>query len=119
MSKAYNRTLQKLGIDHVSGTHMLRKTAGTLARKLTCDVYAASKLLDHSSVNITEKYYMEELDHDKRKVADALNSVISRGVPRGVLPPDSSTEKVVENSCEPPRPPRFDSPKLTLIKSGT
>lgn len=117
VGKAYNRTLQKLGIDHVSGTHMLRKTAGTLARKITCDVYAASKLLDHSSVNITEKYYMEELDHDKRKVADALNSVISRGVPRGVLPPVSSEKKVVENSCEPPRPPRIDSPKLTLINS--
>jgi len=78
--KAYNRTLEKLEIEGVSGTHMLRKTAGTLARKLTCDVYAASKLLDHSSVNITEKYYLEELDHDKRKVAVALNSVLARTV---------------------------------------
>ena len=54
VSKAYNRVLVALGITYVTGTHMLRKTSGTLARKITGDVYAASKLLDHSSVSITE-----------------------------------------------------------------
>lgn len=113
VSKAYNRILEKLGIEGVSGTHVLRKTAGTLARKLTSDVYAASKLLDHSSVNITEKYYLEELDHDKRKVAVALNSVLAQTVEHP-NPPDRGAEKV---TC-PPVSPGFDSPKLTLIKSN-
>jgi len=114
VSKAYNRILEKLGIEGVSGTHMLRKTAGTLARKLTSDVYAASKLLDHSSVNITEKYYLEELDHDKRKVAEALNSVLV-GVEN---PPDFSGKVTGKKTCQPPRTPKFKSPKLTLINSN-
>jgi integrase len=113
VSKIYNRVLKQLNIEGVSGTHMLRKTAGTLARKLTSDVYAASKLLDHSSVNITEKYYLEELDHDKRKVADALNSVLV-GVEN---PPDISGKIAATSSCEPLITPKFNFPKLTLVKS--
>lgn len=78
VAKAYNLILRDMGITYVRGTHMLRKTSGTLARKITKDVYAASKLLDHSSVSITERYYQEELDEDKVKVAKALNGVLFR-----------------------------------------
>jgi integrase len=97
VSKAYNRILIKLGVRYVSGTHMLRKTSGTLARKITRDVFAASKLLDHSSVSITEKHYQEQLDDDKQKVAKALNGVMSvrRGshsvAPVPLCPPDSGS----------------------------
>lgn len=114
VAKAYNRTLEKLGIDYLSGTHILRKTSGTLARKLTRDVYAASKLLDHSSVNITEKYYQEQLDEDKRMVAEALSSVLTQAV--GSNPPENPTGK--KATC-PPVSPKTNFPKLTLIKSTT
>ena len=87
VAKAYNHVLVSLNISYVSGTHMLRRTSGTLARNITRDVYAASKLLDHSSVNITEKYYQEQLDEDKHKVADALNGVLSKAIGDQPTPP--------------------------------
>jgi len=44
IGRAYNSVLRELEIEYVNGTHMLRKTSGTLARKITQDVYAASKM---------------------------------------------------------------------------
>lgn len=111
VSKAYNRILVRLGIPNLSGTHFLRKTSGTLARKLTGDVYAASKLLDHSSVSITEKYYQEELDEDKIRVASALDSVLSRVGSNGNTPQGGSP--VPQCPANPTRP------KLKLVKSDS
>ena len=121
ISKAYNRVLKSLGITYVTGTHMLRKTAGTLARKITGDVYAASKLLDHSSVSITEKYYQEELDEDKVMVANALNGVLVGYVGdakknSGENPP----EKIrAESNPVPLCPPLSHRPILNLVKSSS
>jgi integrase len=108
VSKAYNRVLTALGITYVTGTHMLRKTSGTLARKITGDVYAASKLLDHSSVSITEKYYQEELDEDKVMVANALNGVMAGFVGEfgGNLSQKMGEKK---KSCPPTSPTRLSS----------
>ncbi len=114
VAKAYNRTLEKLGIDHLSGTHVLRKTSGTLARKLTRDVYAASKLLDHSSVNITERYYQEQLDEDKRMVAEALNTVLTQANEQ-----HSSENRGAQLTTCPPVSPQNRFPKLKLIKSSS
>jgi hypothetical protein len=88
-----------------------------LARKITGDVYAASKLLDHSSVSITEKYYQEELDEDKVKVADALNGVLEGfvGDNGGTFQKKFSDEK----NLVPQRPPLCDRPILSLVKSST
>ncbi len=121
ISKAYNRVLKALGITYVTGTHMLRKTSGTLARKITGDVYAASKLLDHSSVSITEKYYQEELDEDKVMVANALNGVLVGYVGdakknSGENPP----EKIrAESNPVPLCPPLSHRPILNLVKSSS
>jgi len=43
----HNRALERLGISHVRGTHMLRKTSATLANEVTGDFYAVSRLMDH------------------------------------------------------------------------
>lgn len=119
VSKAYNRVLRDLKITYVTGTHMLRKTSGTLARKLTCDLYAASKLLGHSSVAITEKYYQEQLDEDKVKVADALNGAMRRALINShsetVTGVREENDGVREMPC-PPVSPQLKRPKLTLIK---
>lgn len=77
VAKAYNRALERLGYDHVKGTHMLRKTSATLANEFTGDFYAVSKLMDHSSPNVTLRY-VAQTTAQKRKVADALNEVLKR-----------------------------------------
>lgn len=75
VAKLYNRTLSRLGITHVHGTHFLRATAATLANEATGDFYAVSKLLDHSNPNITLRY-VAPTNSAKHKVAEALNSVL-------------------------------------------
>lgn len=40
--------------------HALRHTCGTLLYDSTKDIYAVSKYMGHSSVKVTEKYYMHE-----------------------------------------------------------
>ena len=40
--------------------HELRHTCGTLLYDSTKDIYAVSKYMGHSSVRVTEKYYMHE-----------------------------------------------------------
>lgn len=117
VSKAYNRVLTALGITYVTGTHMLRKTSGTLARKITGDVYAASKLLDHSSVSITEKYYQEELDEDKVMVANALNGVMAGFV--GEFGGNLSQKMGEKKNPVPQRPPRGSRPILSVVKSSS
>jgi integrase len=101
IARAYNRILQGLGIRHVSGTHMLRKTSATQANEVTGDFHAVSKLLGHSSVNVTMKY-VAQTSLQKQKVADALNSVARGALASGVVP-----------QC--PAPKEF--PKLMLVKS--
>jgi hypothetical protein len=69
-------------------------------------------------VSITEKYYQEELDEDKVKVANALNGVLvdSAGdakCDRGGLSQGAKGAPV------PLCPPASNPPKLTLIKSDS
>jgi hypothetical protein len=87
---------------------MLRKTAATQANRVTGDFYAVSKLMDHSSPNITLRY-VEEVSDQKRKVADALNSVLE---PMGGEKDKKENEPVI-----PQNPTNWDRPKLTLVKS--
>jgi integrase len=75
VGKVYNRALEALGITHVSGTHMMRKTAATLANEATGDFYAVSKLLDHSSPEVTLRY-VAQTTAQKHKIASALNDVL-------------------------------------------
>ena len=63
-----------IGVDYVRGTHLLRKTAATQANRATGDFYAVSRLLDHATPDVTMRY-VEEVDDQKRKVAEALNEV--------------------------------------------
>jgi len=112
VSKVYHLVLESLGIHYVSGTHMLRKTSGTLARKITRDVYAASKLLGHSSVSVTEKYYQEHVDEDKQKVAKALNGVFDSVTGRNDQPLQSD-----DRTSWPLVAPEMESEKLKAVNS--
>jgi integrase len=82
VGKVYNRALEALGIKHVSGTHMMRRTSATLANEATGDFYAVSKLLDHSSPNVTLRY-VSQTTASKRKVANALNGVLGNALNGG------------------------------------
>ena len=118
IGRAYNSVLRELGIEYVTGTHMLRKTSGTLARKITNDVYAASKMLGHSSVTVTEKHYQEHLDEDKRKVAKALNSVLVKAAGGEPNPPTEFGGKIEKGEPPVPQCPATQGrPKLTLIRT--
>lgn len=75
VGKVYNRALEALSITHVSGTHMMRRTSATLANEATGDFYAVSKLMDHSSPNVTLRY-VAQTSVQKQKVAKALNTVL-------------------------------------------
>lgn len=68
---SYNSVLKNLGIQDVTGTHFLRRTFATLANELTGDFYAVSKVLDHSSTDVTQRYVRPMLSQ-KRKVAEAI-----------------------------------------------
>jgi hypothetical protein len=50
--------------------------AATLANEATGDFYSVSKLLDHSSPEVTLRY-VSQTSAQKHKVADALNGVLN------------------------------------------
>lgn len=108
----YNRALKKLGITHVSGTHMIRKTSATLANAATGDFYAVSKLMDHSSPNITLRY-VAQTSVQKQKIANALNGVLEGALGRNLW-----DENVDQDGGPVPQCPASDvRPKLKLVIS--
>ncbi len=56
-NKFFKDEIADLGIPRLS-PHMLRHTCGTLLYAKTGDIYAVSKFLGHSSVDVTTKYYV-------------------------------------------------------------
>jgi integrase len=120
VGKAYNRALGRLGYKHVKGTHMVRKTSATLANEFTGDFYAVSKLMDHSSPNVTLKY-VAQTTAQKRKVADALDAVLKQGSESrpGTAGDTNSRGETRDASCPVPERPRpRNSVSLCLVKSN-
>jgi len=57
--------------------HSLRKTFGSLLiQSKSADLYTVSRLLGHSSVRTTEKYYIDLLDENYRQPLDSLSQLI-------------------------------------------
>lgn len=60
----YDPLIEEIRRDHPNipklTMHELRHTCGTLLYDSTKDIYAVSKYMGHSSVRVTEKYYMHE-----------------------------------------------------------
>jgi len=58
--------------------HSLRKTFGSiLIQKGLADLFIVSKLLGHSSIRTTEKYYVDLLDDNYRTSVYGLDSIIN------------------------------------------
>ncbi|MDB5038389.1 MAG: hypothetical protein JWQ35_1917 [Bacteriovoracaceae bacterium] len=72
IGRCFNQVLKNLGISFVTGTHFLRRTFATMANELTGDFYAVSKVLDHASTDVTQRYVRPMLSQN-RKVSDAIN----------------------------------------------
>lgn len=120
IAAVYNRTLRKLGIDYVSGTHMLRKSAATLANDVMGDFHAVSSVLDHSSVAITERY-VRRLPSQKRKFAEAINDVLTsadRSNDEGSNLDVTSSKKAQNGDAGSQWFPNPKKPVLRLIKCG-
>lgn len=120
VAAVYNRTLKKLGIDYVSGTHMLRKSSATLANDVMGDFHAVSSVLDHSSVAITERY-VRRLPSQKRKFAEAINNVLKGAETCRDEASNldvTSSRKVQNGDAGSQWFPKRETPDLRLIKSG-
>ena len=53
--------------------HSLRKTFGSMMlRKGIADIFKVSKLLGHSTVSTTEKYYVDLIDEDYKEAVEKL-----------------------------------------------
>ena len=117
VAKAYNRALERLGIKRIRGTHMMRKTSATLANEVTGDFYAVSKLMDHSSPNVTLRY-VAQTNAQKQKVADALNSVLMRRPNEDEDPHGFESSDRGRGPDSPQYPPRRISQNLKLVKSN-
>ena len=58
--------------------HSLRKTFGSLLLQYgNVDLYTVSKLLGHSNVTTTEKYYVDLLDENYRSSVDAIQDILN------------------------------------------
>ena len=65
----------KAGIVNAN-VHSLRKTFGSvLLQNNLADLYTVSKLLGHSSVKTTERYYVDLLDENYRKPVQQLSNI--------------------------------------------
>jgi integrase len=120
IGKAFNRALERMGVRDVKGTHWVRKTSATLANQITGDFYAVSRLMDHSSPNVTLRY-VAPTNLEKRKVADALNSVVD-GLPQGTARGENPEIGEKEKGTVAAVPLRSLSPtsrRLALIKSNS
>jgi len=72
----YKRVLNACGIERQLNPHELRHTCGTLLYNKTHDIYAVSRFLGHSSINITTKLYVHNTPESLRAAlfADELDA---------------------------------------------
>lgn len=115
---AYNRALQRAGITHTTGTHILRKTSATQANEITGDFDAVSKQLGHSSASITRRY-VKHTDLQKQRVANALNGVLGVAMQGTQVPAEKLDLESRHTAPVPQCPAPGERPKLTLIKSAS
>lgn len=69
--KAEITTVKKLNI------HTLRKSYGTNMAKLNTPPKALQEWMGHSSLSVTMKYYVNNLDENKKKALENLNKYLS------------------------------------------
>lgn len=96
---------------------MLRKTSATLANEATGDFYAVSKLMDHSTPDITLRC-VSQTSSQKQKVASALNGVLKGALETKKTGASNQPETDSESGPVPQCPANSDRRKFRLIKSN-
>lgn len=76
--RSYNLALKRAGLGHLIGSHLLRRTAGTLGHNKTKDFAAASHFLGHSDVKESNRYIGRE--GWKESHVAALSEVFDKAV---------------------------------------
>lgn len=72
---AFNRYHKRIGVEQ-KGVHVYRSTFGTTLCKKGIPIQTASKLLGHSSINVTAKYYVNIDDEQKREAVEKMDEII-------------------------------------------
>ncbi len=76
VSRRVQKYYKEVGIKGAN-LHSLRKTFGSLLLQYgNVDLYTVSKLLGHSSVTTTEKYYVDLLDENYRSSVAAVEEIL-------------------------------------------
>lgn len=75
-SRAWKRFLKRINIDYKK-PHSMRDTYATTLIHRGASIHDVKALLGHSSINITEKYYIYVFPEDKSKTANLLNDIVS------------------------------------------
>lgn len=66
----FNELRESTGIQFT--THDLRRASGAILLRQGSSIFHVSKFLDHSSVDITVKYYVDLLSEEKRELYDSV-----------------------------------------------
>ena len=77
ITHACNRYYDRIGVEW-KGFHAYRHTFGANLCRKGIPIQVASKLLGHSDINVTAKYYVEVAMEEKRAAVEALSGVINR-----------------------------------------
>jgi integrase len=79
---AYRRTVNIFKLAGISNAsvHTLRKTAGAYYYMATKDIFAASKFLGHSSVNVTESHYVGLMQSMQSKYSNQFDEFLASNI---------------------------------------
>ena len=77
--KTFVRYCKKAGIQTVKklNVHSLRKSYGTNMARLNTPPKTLQEWMGHSSLSVTMKYYVNNLDENKKKALENLNDLLS------------------------------------------
>lgn len=78
VSKHVRRSCDRAGLDHVH-THWLRHAFASWLAQQGYKLLSISRLLGHSSVATTEKYYLHVADSDLEVAAEAVGDALTQG----------------------------------------
>lgn len=75
-TRAWKRFLKRINIEYKK-FHSIRDTYATSLIRRGAKIMTVKELLGHSSISVTEKYYLYVFPEDKSETAELLNDIVS------------------------------------------
>lgn len=75
-TRAWKRFLKRINVDYKK-FHSIRDTYATSLIRRGAKIMTVKELLGHSSISVTEKYYLYVFPEDKSETAELLNDIVS------------------------------------------